>query len=290
MTGLRAFNSTIPVYAVHWGDPEALREMLDGMNVRTLPQAAGRSPRNRFLCKWAALRHGFEEDELIYLDTDVAVHADIERLFEETGPEDYHARIEPACHRERYPRLVGLKVFGESQMDHRMYATLCRGMGAAVAPLFNGGVMLYKNGLHRKAAARVSEIERLWSFFASKRLPYPCQVVRVMDEVAGTLALARIPGFCWSELAPELCPFYVERRTGDVADPGVVTHVFSSYYPAFLFETEGPEAAREYLALSQTSTQREWVFSAWVRFGVWRSRFPDWMLEAWASRARGVLG
>lgn len=176
-----------------------------------------------------------------------------------------------------------------SILHHDLFAHLCEGVGARVVPIFNTGVMLFRNGVHRTLGRCIEEMMRLRAAFARKALPFPCANVRLFDEVLGALILGRVPGLTWNAIPPQLVPFYEEMRSGSLASAGLVLHVWSNRYADFLAAEEGSKAAHEYLAIPPHGVRKDWLFSAWMRAGVSRLQLPPTLLARWARNSRWVL-
>ena len=284
---IRRFNADVPIYVAYAGAPAELPSLEDlHVSVVEIPRAS--SPAERFFHKWRALG-GFSADALLYLDADTEAGADVAELLAATGQEDFHARIEPAAGKGPFPMRVGQTLVRASTVDHELNGILCAALDAAELPMFNAGVMLFKNGFHRRMAERAGEVRRLFTQFARKRIPYPCRNVRLFDQVVGAIVIGREPRVLWAALAPELSPFWVERLAGDVRGPYAVQHIWSANYAAFLLDLHGIESAREYLRLPAEALRGDWFFSLWMRSAVWRPRLPESWLHRWAASAKGLL-
>lgn len=272
---IRRFNSSIPIYIVAAGPTEVPRSLVEDFGVRQRRVQSPLSTGGKFFHKWRALALHFPEDQLLYLDADTVANDDIDRLFDETGAADFHARLDPAC-----PRVLN-EGAPASLLDQELYDRICASVETSVLPIFNAGVMLFKNGLHHKVGALASEIEALRTQFVSKALPYPCQNVRLLDEVVGSLILGRISGLTWAEFCPSLSPFFVEVQHQMVGGPGVLMHVWSPWYPKFLQNEEGPDAESQYRASRSRGTWQDRCFGFWVQLGVFQARLPRLLLHRW---------
>jgi hypothetical protein len=69
------------------------------------------------------------------------------------------------------------------------------------------------------------------------------------------LVFAGIPNFSWSYIDPTLSPFYIEYRT-ERLDTGVVMHVFSPFYYAYLLDFAGKEELFKYFSIRRKKTAR----------------------------------
>jgi|GEM_PF-2806917 len=279
----------MPVYVVRSAELAGRDAALAEFDVRFLDGEPAAGTSGRFLQKWTALGRQFSEQELLFLDADTVWSCDPELLFDAAGPEDFHARLEPACSQGPYPMRVGRKAVASSYLNHELYRTLADGFGCAPVPVFNTGVMLFKHGLHRRLAARLDEFRRMRDAFLTKRIPYPCSKPRLLDQVLGGLALGRIEGLTWRPLTPAVSPFFEERFGESDPGRGMVMHVWTALYGEFLQQEEGELAARQYQALPQSDVRGDWLFNVWLRLGPSSLRLPDSVLVRWARAARGFL-
>lgn len=225
----------------------------------------------------------------MFLDADTVVQTDVVDFIRTVGPEDFHARPEPACVPGPYPIQFAGKMIPRSLLHHELYTLLTTGLPGRNLPVFNTGVMVFKNGVHCRVAERMDELMRLRSAFTRKRIPYPCLNPRLFDEVIGSLVLGRIKDLTWKAFSSTVAPFYQEVRNGAAAADGKVLHVWSTYYPDFLAEYEGRQASEAYLSIPQATSRRDWLFNAWLRAGVSSFRLPASWVQRWARRSRGLL-
>jgi hypothetical protein len=285
VASVRHFNREITIYVAFWGPlPAELRAWLERFDVRILRHPSAQAPRSPLFLKWMALGHRFEEAEVVFLDTDTVVHSDISELFQAAGPQDFHARVETACHREPYPVLSGPGLITASQIDHDLMDRIRHRLHATELPVFNSGIMVFKNGFHRVLATRLSEFERIRSLFLRKRLPYPCSNAHIIDEIVSSLILGRVDEVTWSEIKPDVCPFYIEHRSRNATDSVLATHVWSFYYPAYIFETYGSEEFRKYADLGRARIG--WgirLTNLWIRVGGSILRAPGFVTRAWLA-------
>lgn len=242
----------------------------------------------QFLQKWTALSQGFPEESLLFLDADTVVHNDVVDFIRSAGPEDFHARPEPACVPGPYPFQFAGRIVPRSFLHHELYTLLTAGLEGRDLPVFNTGVMVFKNGLHRRVAGRMDELMRLRSAFVRKRIPYPCLNPRLFDEIIGSLVLSRMEDLAWKAFSENVVPFYEEVRNGAAADCKVL-HVWSKYYSDYLAEQEGRQASEAYQSIPKATSRRDWLFNAWLRAGVSSFRLPTSWGQRWARRSRGLL-
>lgn len=276
----------MPVYVVRSAELARLDAALAEFDVRFRDGEPAAGTSGRFLQKWLALEQQFAEQDLLFLDADTIWSCDPEQFFDAVGPEDFHARLEPACSQGPYPMHVGRKTAESSYLNHELYRTLADGFGCAPLPVFNTGVMLFKHGLHRRLAARLDELRRMRDAFLTKRIPYPCTRPRLFDQVLGALVLGRIEGLAWRLLTSELSPFFEEQFGESDPGRGMVMHVWTALYGEFLLQEEGEFAAQQYQALPKPDARRDWLFNVWLRLGSSSFRLPDNVLAKWARAAR----
>jgi hypothetical protein len=258
------------------------RAFLADHQVTVLPTRleAGLSP---LFLKWRALAHDFRETDLLYLDTDTIAHGDLGRLFEAQGPEDFQARREIATEPEAevYPYLVNTLFVGNSQIDHPLFASVCRSIGAQVRPVWNTGVMLFRNGLAGRLADRWEDFLRLVRLLWSKRLPYPCTNPHIADEVVGSLVLGLVEPLSWAFLPREACPSFLEYMGRAPCDDALVVHTWSQCYPSYLCHVRDLAALRAYLALPGRRGPRRPPGALRLTLGTSRWRPSPQSLEKW---------
>jgi hypothetical protein len=243
---LRRFNQKITVYVAFSGTlSQADKEFLDHHHITLIYNPERVNP---YLARFQFLENDFEETELAYLDTDTIAFGDIEDLFERTGPQDFHARQAPLTKREGYPHRLGYQVIFASVINYETFDMIRAAVGVKELPIFNIGVMVFKNSIHRRLAANFHQWKRLLWMFERKCFPYPCFNPYVRREIVTPMALAGIENLTWSFLDPELASFYFEYRVNDTGQ-GIVMHVLSRYYLAYLLDFPGRDEAKSYIKL-----------------------------------------
>jgi hypothetical protein len=169
-----------------------------------------------------------------------------------------------------------------------LLAAIAARIGARLLPIFNTGVMLFRNGFAGRVAAHWPEFLRLERRFRRKQLPYPCKNAHILEEIVTSLALGTIEPFTWSHLIRELCPSYLEYRGRNVQSPGIVLHAWTSFYPSCAFEFLGKDAALAYASLPQQGAPRARAFglrskvrAGRLLLGTAMLRLPSPVVDAW---------
>ena len=250
---LREFNQKIPVYVAYYGPlEESDRQFFQEQNVTLIYNPERVNPH---LARFLVLENDFPESELAYLDTDTHVFGDIEELFEKTGPEDFHARNAPLTERDGYPRRRGLALNFKSIVNYEVFDYICKTLNLQCPPFFNIGLLVFKNNFHIRLRSYFQEWTLLQSMFETKQLPYPCQNPNVSREMVTPMVFAGIPNFSWSYIDPGLSAFYIEYR-GERMDTGVVMHIFSPFYYAYLLDFAGKEELFKYSSIRRKKSAR----------------------------------
>jgi hypothetical protein len=283
IASVRAHGGTLPIYVALAGAAGGDdRVFFDAHGVTVLPaeRPAGMS---QMFMKWSALTHGFREREVLFLDTDTIALDDVSRLFDLHAERDFYARPEIATDPDttRYPYLVNLWVIPDSQIDHRLFQTLCDRIGVSPRPVWSTGVMLMRNGLAARLAGRWPDVERFHRLFSRKQLPYPCKNAHILEEVIAALVLGTIPTLTWDFLPASSAltfPEYMERGS---ASP-IVLHTGSMFYRAYLCRFE-PAAMRGYMSLPIKRAKR-WARDVLLPLGSTRLPLPRSTLETWLRR------
>lgn len=248
---VRKYAPTLPIYAVIAGQLPAIeRRSLESLGVTVIAATLERGTSPTFM-KWRGLAKLPPQRDLLYLDTDTLAFDDPTLLFDLCGPEDFHARLEVGCDLEEsaYPFLFNVRLFTKSRVDPWLFRKIVEHRRGRLLPIFNTGVMLFRNGLAERLAQHWSAFVRLDRQFRRKQIPYPSVHVHILEEMVAPLVLGSIGPFSWKPLTPQLCPFYLEYRGRHVETHGLILHVWSAYYDSCMFEYMGKECALAYRAL-----------------------------------------
>lgn len=243
----------LPIYVVVVGTlPESDQAFLHSFDVTLIPSSLEPGTSPTFL-KWRALAELPPVTDLLYLDTDTLAFDDPTRFFDLAGQEDFHARPEVGCAGYKsLPYLFNVSIVTTNIVDEQLYARLAEGLDVGVVPIFNTGVMAFRNGSGRRLANSWNDFLRLERRFRYKYLPYPCKNPHLLEEMVTSFVLGGINEFSWAYLAPELCPSFVEYRGRNVANQGIILHAWSAYYAPCIFEFIGKDEAFAYEALPKT--------------------------------------
>lgn len=290
INSVRRHAPAMPIYALIAGEPSADdRKYLDSVGVNVIPTRIERGTSPIFL-KWRALMQLPPQAEWLYLDTDTLIFDDLKRLFDLSGPQDFLARFEIGCGHDEttYPFLVNAMLLAKSHVDHWMYQRIAERLGSRFVPIFNNGVMMFRNGFAQRLGKYWDDFLRLERSFRRKRLPYPCWNPHILDELVSPLVFGTMDGFTWGELPPQLCPFYVEYRGRHAETPGILLHTWTPFYGGCLFEFLGKDDALAYLALRAkdpggdlVSGFRAKLRSRWITMGSYWMRLPKSVQETW---------
>lgn len=219
VTSLRRHNPALPVRAYVFGAATSdARHALAEAGVEVVECLPTRSDTFTML-KWDALPSIDYTEDVLYLDSDTAVYGDLRALAARYDGCDFAARVE---------------VNIDDQIDAPAFARLADEVGAAVRPVYNTGVMLFRGGAHRELAAELPTMSALVARFAASPAAYPSTNRQLVDEVAAAIALGRRPALSCRAMTARDSPWYTERRRGLVPDGGYVTHVWSGLYAEFL--------------------------------------------------------
>ena len=282
---VRRHTQALPMYAAVSGALDTVdRTFLENRAVTVLNNGSAKV--GPTYLKWYALRHDLPAEQLLYFDTDTFASGDPSQLFE-AGADDFHARLEVGSERDpgAYPYRLNAQLVTRSQLDHELFDWICRAIGARALPIFNTGVMLFRNGVARRVSSRWPDFVRLDRAFRRKRLPYPCRNAHILEQVVATLVLGTIDDLSWASLPRHACPSYQEYRGGHVTSPGIVLHTWSACYAACLFERDGADAAGAYTTLPPHDDARWAVTSRLLRLGSTLWRLPNPVLERWVTIA-----
>jgi hypothetical protein len=287
VNSVRRFAPALPIYAVIAGNLSiADIKFLDSVDVRVIRSRIENGVSPTFM-KWRALADLPPQREFLYLDTDTFVFDDPMRLFESAGGEDFHARPELACERDQsaYPLLINVLLLTKSHVDHWLFEKIAEHLNANIVPIFNTGIMLFRNGFATRLGNEWRNFVTLNHKFRSKRLPYPCWAAHILEEIVASLVLGAMDQFTWSKLGAESCPCYEEYRGRNVQTPGVVLHAWSRHYASCLFDFVSKDDALSYRALrhpagnrSSISTQ---IAAHRLLLGSMWMRLPKTLLETW---------
>lgn len=283
VASVRRHCPALPMYVALAGEVDRDdRDFMDAHQVAVLPTERDASLSAVFL-KWQALAHGFRETDVLYLDADTIAFDDVSRLFESQGKEDFHARRELACEPEPsvYPHLLNAFLIGSTQVDHRLFDLVRKHMGAETRPVWNTGVMLFRNGLAGRLAGAWPEFARLARLFRRKRLPYPCTNPHILEEIVTSLALGAIHPLTWALLPPIACAWFTEYMGRDALPP-IVLHTWDTFYPGYLCHAGDREALRTYLALP-IKRSRPRIQALWLKLGTGPLAAPEWVLDRWVQ-------
>ena len=287
ISSVRRYASTLPIYAVIAGEPSADdRRFLDSANVTVIAGNIDGGTSPTFM-KWRALAELPPQDDLLYLDTDTLVFDDPSSLFDLIGHEDFHARLEIACDSDpsSYPMLINVRLLARSNVDHDLFRSIAQHLGVRLVPIFNTGIMLFRNGLAHRLGNHWKDFVRIERQFRHKQLPYPCLAAHLLEEMVAPLVLGGVDSFTWRLLEPELCPFYAEYRGRNVKTHGTILHTWAQHYDSCVFEFIGKDDALAYQALrsngsaisglvTQINARKLLLGSMWMRF-------PKSLLERW---------
>jgi hypothetical protein len=283
VASVRLHCKDIPIYAVVWGSPSSSDHALFDAHQVTVLSAKSQSEERPTFLKWRALEQCCRESDILFLDTDTIVLGDVNRVFDERGPEDFHARLEVACDPNplAYPCLVNTSLIMTTQISHGLLAKINAAVEGATLPVFNTGVMLFRNGLAARLADRWTEIIDLARLFRRKQMPYPSRNTRLMDEVAASIVLGRVESLRWSMLDPTTFPFFLEYARHRSAD-ALIMHTWAMYYAHYLFEHHGRKAGLEYLRLP-AHRSRSRGFNQWMALGLKSFRLSEPWVDRWVK-------
>ena len=243
---LRKFNQKIPVYVAFYGKMQDRdRKFLEKCGVILIYSA---DPINPYLGKFLILENDFPENELAYLDTDTICFGDVEELFTKTGPEDFHAREAPLCKRSGYPYRSATLMLHKPVVNYRLYDFIRTSLNMDLWPIYNLGIMVFKNGFHLRLREHFDQWDLLLRMFETKQFPYPCNNPYVSREIVTPMVFASIPNVSWSYLDPQVAPFYVEWRSRET-ELGAVMHVLTKFYAPYLYDFFGQKEVLYYYSI-----------------------------------------
>ncbi len=200
--------------------------------------------------KWAGMIDT-GADEILFADTDTYFFRSPELLFERVPSAMFAARREVGTNRA--PTWCGGTRIAP-QLQHRQLKYIFAALGGLTVPVFNTGLMLVRRPLLERMAHVTADVARFCADFAADRIPYPSSNLHIAEEIAATLALSRVSGFTWSELDPELVPFYLEFRANPLRF-SVVVHTWSTFYADFLREFISAASAESFRRAARSSPE-----------------------------------
>ena len=109
------------------------------------------------------------DDEMLYLDADIIVNRDIRELFD--GDFEFRARVaydDPRCGGQHLARIAA-------------------SLGKPATPMWNGGAVIFKKGLHRRIK---KEWYDLYQAFVTRKLPTPPGCAYHWVQLSFALAVA----------------------------------------------------------------------------------------------------
>jgi hypothetical protein len=281
----------LPIYAVITGAlPASDHSFLESFGI-TIVHGYLEPGMSLLFLKWRALLELPPHRELLYLDTDTLAFDDPVKFFSLAGGEDFHARAEIACAPQgpAYPFLLNASFITRSMVDHWIFRRIADGLGGESLPVFNTGVMLFRNGSAQRLKHHWKDFLRLDRRFRRKLLPYPCANPHLLEEMVASLVLGTRARFSWSHLPPSSCPCYLEYR-GEYRQPGIILHTWSAFYAACIFEFFGRDEALAFHSINKRSSGaiRKLVRTALLQAGSIKLRLPQWLLDWWVRF--GLLG
>ncbi|MCA9664357.1 MAG: hypothetical protein KC503_02180, partial [Myxococcales bacterium] len=187
------------------------------------------------LHKWIGLAQiaAAPHEQLLYLDNDTYICADLDPLFTAHAEHDFYAREEPFTMRSPHG-------YDPEYVDELALASLAYGQGCKAIPPYNLGVVLLNNGLCGRLGAVLPDLLAFAARFAQGTLPYPSSNRWIIEQVALWLSLGRIEGLTHGLLDRSLVAQDDEFLATSSA---AVVHYFSRNTDAFLGSTDAPGAA-----------------------------------------------
>ncbi len=228
---LRRFNKTIPVYLFLFNEPtQAILDRADEFHVTVHCLGAYRDCLRELageegavlssiptLHKLVPLGHlGTPLSQVLFLDCDTFLFSDVATLFPIYQQYQWYAREEPHSRRSLFP---GYK---PSHIDEDTLSRIALETGAVPVPPYNSGVVMFNHGL----AAQLFALRREFLSYAwrltlgaslspavtlapelrkgladspvdqfENRIEYPSDDYWIVDQIALSLTLGRIPGF-----------------------------------------------------------------------------------------------
>ena len=243
---LRSHNGDITVHVYYFGQrnqgfARALRKLGAKLVLQPVP---GRNLRTSL--KWLCLSKLRKFDRVLYVDSDTGFFKDVDRLFDRLATYSFYAREEVNCsERTLFRDPTGRR--HRVQVHARKFLEALKKYGGEQMPIFNTGIMLFNQGVHRTLGRSLKLYERIIRDFHSDRTPYPSANWHIVNEVASSLWMSSL-GVDWAYLPAKDSPWFIEWRMRSVRSPGIVMHYWMKYVHEYLLQFEGMESLREFSA------------------------------------------
>jgi hypothetical protein len=292
VASVRQHNCHIDVYAAITGHLNSDDRAYFADHRVTLLHSGSCRPLPPTFMKWWVLRCIPNDDvDLIYCDVDTLALGDIATLPGRLGDQDFHARIEYGCvvGDASYPYLVNTMLVTGPQVDYALLATLAAGLNAALLPVCNTGVMIFRNGLASRLIDAWPLFVDLYRGFRRKLLPYPCRHPHHIDEICAALVLGTIKGVTFSPLCAELCPWFAEYATHGDHRHAIVLHTGIAQYSAALFAFDGAQAVRQFLDLPRACQTPKTARARSLTLGTTCLPCSPRMLRYWARLGTAAI-
>lgn len=260
---LRRHNRSIKVYLWLAGpaEPKSL-SFVSRLNVRLISRPSVPFEERYFL-KWLALKD-LSEPRLLFVDADTIFFQDAMKMFRLHCESDFYARRESGTEPGKGPFLCGNRYINV-QLDQKGFSSLFELAHSTAVPLFNTGVMVLNNAIHRKIVDRMDEFRQVRIEFDENRLPYPCSNRHITEEMVAAIVLGRIRGFSYQLIKPIVSPWYWEFKGGDVRSPGLIVHTGSEFFARALQDFRRPLGKikkslrpREVRNFFEVAAQKKW--------------------------------
>lgn len=230
----RRTGTRLPVVVLASRDAALDTGDLAGVEVVRVEPGRGTTP---FLEKWRRLS-SLDAERVVYLDADTICLEPLERLLDRYRAADVYAREEAGTQRGAVPGGFPAQVdWGE--LDRQRRAAVRR------PPVLNTGVLVLNNGVCRRLEPVLERLREFHDGWATGAVAYPCTNEHIMEELALSSALGRSRAPTVGLLSPADAPYYAELAPGEPAR-GIVLHVWTGLYSAYLREHEDAAAATEY--------------------------------------------
>lgn len=248
VASVRKFDPTIPVYVHFYGSPAVdVRAGFEALGATLVAHDAIFVDHPTFL-KWLPLQDEVhrEHSQLLFLDADTVAYSGLRGLLAKLSERDFYARREIGTEVADVPTEIGSLRFAPGLKS--FMGKIRAGLGSADVPVFNTGVMVFNRGMHRLVADMLEEIIELKALFTAGQLPYPSYNQHIMEEIVISLVMGRMHGVTFGLIEQADSPWFLELREKLVPGPGVVLHVWSSYYAEYLEFMRDDAASEKYRA------------------------------------------